>query len=102
MSPSGHVDPSWLDELHQWWEQHAYYPPEAITNGEDGTVGIRIVVNRYGQVESVEQTQRSGSKWLDIAAAGVFRGAHLPPFPPDTKDKTITVNLAITYVLVGR
>ncbi len=99
---SGHVDPSWLDLLHHWWERHAYYPQEAIANGEDGTVGIRIVVNRYGRVESVEQLQRSGSKWLDIAAEGVFRGAQVPPLPPDTKDKTITINLAITYVLLRR
>lgn len=98
----GHVDPSWLDALHDWWERHAYYPPEAVANGEDGTVGIKIVVDRYGHVRSVERESRSGSQWLDMAATGTFRDATLPPLPPDTPDQTITVNLTITYVLTRR
>jgi TonB family protein len=96
----GHVDPSWLDALHDWWLRHGYYPEQAVANGEDGTVRIEIVVDRYGHVRRVEQQSRSGSVWLDMAAMGAFRGAKLPPLPPDTRDDAITVDLAITYVLV--
>ena len=99
---AGHVDPSWLDQLHYWWDQHAYYPEQAVANGEDGTVGIQIVVDRYGHVRSVERESRSGSVWLDMAALGTFRDANLPPLPPDTSDPTITVDLSITYILVRR
>lgn len=97
---AGHMDPSWLNELHDWWNRHAYYPDQAVANGEDGTVGIQIVVDRYGHVRSVERESRSGSVWLDMAALGTFRNANLPPLPPDTPDQTITVDLAITYILV--
>jgi len=99
---SGHVDPSWLDQLHQWWLQHRYYPEQAAANGEDGTVVIRFEVDRYGHVHNLQREMGSGSQWLDMAAEAVFRGAHLPPLPPDTKDKTITLNLNIVYVIVGR
>ena len=98
----GHVDPSWLDQLHEWWDRHGYYPQEAVANNEDGTVGIQIVVDRYGHVRSVEREQRSGSTWLDMAAVGTFRDAHLPPLPPDSPDNQITVDLSITYVLLRR
>ena len=99
---SGHVDPSWLDQLHRWWEQHGYYPEQAIANRQDGMVGIQIVVDRYGHVRSVQREMGSGSQWLDMAAEGTFRDAHLPPLPPDTQDQTITLNLNITYVLLGQ
>lgn len=96
----GHVDPSWLALLHEWWDRHGYYPDQAVANGEDGTVGIEIVVDRYGHVRRVTRERRSGSQWLDMAAEGTFRDASLPPFPPDTSDDQITVDLTITYVLV--
>ncbi len=99
---SGHVDPSWLDALHEWWLQHAYYPDQAVANGQDGTVGIEIVVDRYGHVRKVERESRSGSPWLDMAAVGTFRDAHLPPLPADTPDDSITVKLSINYILVRR
>jgi TonB family protein len=98
----GHVDPSWLDALHAWWDRHGYYPEQAAANGEDGTVGIEIVVDRYGRVHRVTRERRSGSVWLDMAAEAVFRDARLPPFPPDSSDDRITVDLTITYVLVHR
>ncbi len=99
---SGKVDPSWLSLLHEWWERHGYYPPQAAANGEDGRVAIQIVVDRYGRVNELELLSRSGSQWLDMAAQGVFRGAKLPPLPPDTTDPQITVELTIDYILYRR
>ena len=98
----GHVDPSWIDALHQWWLVHRYYPDEAAMRGEDGTVVISIDVSRPGHVEALDLEGRSGSKYLDMAAQSVFRGAHLPPLPPDTPEEQITVELTIQYILYGR
>jgi TonB family protein len=98
----GHVDPNWLSLLHEWWDRHGYYPEQAVANREDGTVGITIVVDRYGHVHRVTRERRSGSVWLDMAAEATFRDASLPPFPPDTSDDQITVDLTITYMLVRR
>jgi len=99
---SGKVDPSWLSRLHEWWLRHGYYPDQAAQKGEDGRVSIQIVVDRYGRVNQVELEGRSGSVWLDMAAQGVFRGANLPPLPPDTTDPQITVDLTIDYILIRR
>jgi periplasmic protein TonB len=98
----GKVDADWLNDLHRWWLQHGYYPEQAAMAGEDGTVGIEIVVDRYGRVRLVDLRSRSGSQWLDMGAQAVFRGANLPPFPPGTHDDEVTLDLHINYILVRR
>jgi protein TonB len=98
----GHVDPNWLSALHDWWQRHGYYPDQAAALGQDGTVRIEIVVDKYGKVKNVELTDRSGSPWLDMGAQSVFRGANVPPLLPFTTDDQITVDLTIQYFLVRR
>jgi len=104
IDPVGQGDPGadWRNALSAWIEAHKYYPQEAARNGEDGTVVVRVVVDRSGHVNSVELRDRSGSQWLDLAAQAMFRGAHLPPFPPNTLDPTFTFNLTMHYVLIRR
>lgn len=96
------VGSDWIAMLHQWWEQHGYYPPQAAHAGEDGTVQIHVVVDRYGHVKSVELTGRSGSQWLDLGAQAVFRGATVPPFPPSTPENQANLDLTIRYYLYRR
>ncbi len=98
----GHVDPSWMSLLHDWWNRHGYYPEQAARLGQDGRVRIEIVVDRSGKVRNLELLRRSGSPWLDLAAQAVFRNAQLPPFPPGTSDDQITLNLTINYILTRR
>ena len=98
----GKVDADWLSDLHLWWLQHRYYPQQAAMAGEDGTVVIQVVVDRYGRVHAVDLESRSGSQWLDMAAQAVFRGANLPPFPPGTPNDEVTLDLRINYMLVRR
>ena len=97
----GHVDPSWLSALHEWWNRHSYYPQEASALGQDGTVGIEIVVNKYGNVTQLRLQSRSGSQWLDLAAQSVFRGAKLPSLMPYTPSDEVTLDLTIKYILVN-
>jgi periplasmic protein TonB len=96
----GHVAPSWMNRLADWWEQHGYYPEQAAALRQDGQVQIEVVVDRYGKVRGVELVGRSGSPWLDLGAQAVFRGATVPPFPPDTADDQVTLLLTIRYILV--
>jgi len=96
----GHVDPSWLSALHDWWDRHGYYPEQAAALGQDGVVGIEIVVDKYGNVTRLRLDSRSGSPWLDLGAQSVFRGAKLPSLLPFTSDEQITVELTIHYILV--
>jgi protein TonB len=97
----GHVGEGWLEALHRWWASHGYYPEPAAERGEDGIVGIEIVVDRSGHVDALDLLSRSGSTWLDLGAQAVFRGANLPPLPPGSDDQ-ISVDLAIHYILIRR
>jgi protein TonB len=98
----GRVDPSWLSALQAWWQQHGYYPKQAAVLGQDGTAKIELVVDRWGKVRSVELLHRSGSPWLDLGAQAVFRGAKLAPFPANSADDQITLELTINYIIVRR
>jgi protein TonB len=98
----GKPDADWLNDLHRWWLQHGYYPEQAARAGEDGTVEIQVVVDRYGRVHTVDLAGRSGSQWLDMAAQAVFRGANVPPFPPGSRDDEVTLDIRINYLLVRR
>ncbi len=92
----------WANELSAWVEAHKYYPQQAILNGEDGSPEVEVTVRRDGTVQAVELDTRSGSQWLDIALQGLFRGAHLPPFPDTTRDQQLTFHFTMHYVLVRR
>ncbi len=95
-SPNASAD--LMAALEAWWLKHGYYPERARMAGEDGSVGIRLQVDRYGKVASVEVNTRSGSQWLDMAAQGTFRGAKL--VVPSNSGETASVDLTINYVLI--
>lgn len=97
---SGHVDPSWFNELQDWLHRHAYYPRQAIAANQSGTVVVQFVVDRYGRVLSVERQMSSGSQWLDMETVGMLRGATLPPMPPDASHKPVTIDLYFHWVLL--
>jgi len=97
---AANIGSDWAQGLAAYWRSHRYYPQQAAQNGEDGTVEIKLVVNRLGRVESVEIQRRSGSPWLDMAALGTWRNAQLAPLPAENTDRTITIPLTINYVLI--
>ncbi len=89
----------WINAYSAWVQRHLYYPQQAADNGEDGTAEVLLTVDRYGRVQSVELVGRSGSQWLDLAIQGMFRRQIVPPFPPDTKENSATVDQTIHYIL---
>ncbi len=97
-SPNASAD--LMAALEAWWRRHRYYPEQARQAGEDGSVGIRLRVDRYGKVAAVEMQSRSGSQWLDMAALGAFRGAQL--VVPSNAGETVSVDLTIHYILILR
>ena len=42
----------------------------------------------------------SGSYALDDATEGMFRGAHLPPVPPDMQGDHFDIDLTVNYILI--
>ncbi|MGH7155188.1 MAG: energy transducer TonB [Acetobacteraceae bacterium] len=95
------VGPDWLNLVSAWWQRHAWYPPEAGINNEQGTVTVRLIVAHDGKVESVRLEDRSGKPFLDMGAVAIFRGATLPPLPPRVKTQSIPVHFTIHYIIVG-
>lgn len=95
------VGADWLSEVAAWWHQHAYYPPQAGMNGEQGDVTVEMTVQHDGKVTYVHLERRSGSQWLDMASVAVFRDADLPPLPPEVRDKDITLHFTIHYVIIN-
>ncbi len=94
------VGNDWIEQLHEWWNSHSFYPQAAITNNEDGVVEVHMVITRDGRVQSVEVVSSSGSRWLDMAGVSVFRNAHLQPFPLSTPEDKADVYAFLHYILV--
>jgi TonB family protein len=96
------VGDGWLSQLHEWWQNHSYYPDDAARQGQSGTAQIHVHVDRTGRVMSVELVTPSGSRSLDAASLAPFRGARLPPFPASTPENEADLVLTINYVLYRR
>jgi len=63
-------------------------------------VTLHMRVEHDGRVQNLELTGKSGSGWLDLGALSVFRGAYLPPLPPDMPEKQIPFEVTVHYVIV--
>ena len=94
------VSPDYDAELQDWIQRHLYYPEEAARKGQDGTAEVHVVLDRDGQVRDVELTTSSGADLLDDATSGMFRGATLPPVPPDMAGGHFDIDLTVHYILM--
>ena len=92
---------AWLNSLGAWIDRHAYYPQAAAENGQQGTVTVAIVVDRYGRVRSVQLERRTESPFLNMALQALFRGQQVPPFPGAEGPDETTVHVTMHYTLVG-
>jgi protein TonB len=100
LTVKGDAGADWQAALDQWVEAHKYYPQAALEQSQQGAVRIRFKVDRAGNVTGVQMLDGSGSPFLDQAWSGLFKGAQLPPFPPDAKDSNVTVDATMHYVLL--
>ena len=94
------VSDDYGNEIDAWIRRHLYYPPEAAEHGEDGQTSVHVVLDRTGQVKSVRLVGPSGSYTLDDSTQGMFRGAKLPPVPPDMQGDHFDIDLTVNYILI--
>ena len=85
--------------VHNWWLRHRYYPEQAGLAGVEGTVVLHMQLDRYGTVKDLEVYRSSGSKWLDLAAIGSFRGAKLA-ITPGSEGESIALEATLDYRIV--
>jgi len=90
--------PDWLAALSRWVAEHAYYPPEARRDNQEGDARVHVLADHFGHVKQVELTGRSGSVWLDMALVSLFRDAHIPPLPTPG-DSPIEFTFTMRYIL---
>jgi protein TonB len=91
---------SWNGAFMAWVREHGFYPPQAAQNGEDGSVMVRVVIERSGRVRSVEMRRPSGSVWLNMGLQSMFRSQVVPPFTPDMQGETTTMDFTMHYIIV--
>jgi protein TonB len=96
----GHVGSGWDSALKRWAQEHGYYPDAAARLGQQGDVTVDLVIDRSGKVLSERLVRGSESAFLNMAWTGLWRDAHVPPFPPGTKDKTVKVRFTARYRLI--
>jgi protein TonB len=89
----------WRNALSRWVSEHAYYPPQAVRDLQEGDAKVHVVAEPNGRVRLVELIGRSGSMWLDLALLALFRDAHIPPLPSGEREP-IEFNFTMHYVLI--
>ena len=87
---------------HHWLNKHKRYPRRAAYRGDEGTVLVKFIVNRRGEVLSYELERSSGNTLLDKEALAMIQRAQPLPVFPDELAKvrdTITVLVTIPFQL---
>jgi protein TonB len=95
------IPSEWQRSLATWLAAHKTYPAEARRMGLEGSVVLRLTVERSGRVLEVVPVRSAGSPMLDAAAEAMVRNAALPPFTAGMSQDTITVTVQIRYALTN-
>ena len=82
-----------------WFETHKHYPDAARQRGEEGSVGLRFRVDRFGRVLDYALLTSTGFSDLDAGIDQMMRGAQLPPFPEGMTASQIEVSVTIRFSL---
>ncbi len=82
-----------------WFESHKRYPDSARERGEEGSVGLRFRVDRYGRVIDYALLNSTGYADLDQSVEEMMNGAQLPAFPAGMTQPQIEVSVRIAFSL---
>ena len=96
--PGAHGD--YDDLLVQYAIAHLSYPEQAASNGEDGSVVIRITVARDGTVTDVRLVKSSIYRALDVNTMDIYRAKKMPPLPDYIQGASHDFTLQVNYELV--
>jgi periplasmic protein TonB len=82
-----------------WLESHKHYPDSARERGEEGSVGLRFRVDRFGRVIDYALLNSTGYADLDQGVEQMMNGAQLPPFLPGMAMSEIEVSVRVGFSL---
>jgi periplasmic protein TonB len=85
-------------ELKGWLERNMHYPRAARLAGQEGDAVVRFVIDRDGNVQSVELEAGSGFPLLDREAVEmVERGDPFPAMPQDMPGALLEVRVPVSF-----
>jgi periplasmic protein TonB len=76
--------------------RNRHYPDSARRRGIEGTVDVRLTIDRTGHASDVRVVKTSGAGILDRASVRTIQGCSFPPPPLDS----VTLPITITFRLV--
>lgn len=84
--------------LKGWLQRNMHYPRAARLAGQEGDVVVRFVIDRDGNVQSVELESGSGYPLLDREATEmVERGDPFPAIPGDMPGERLEVRVPVSF-----
>ena len=101
---SGAGDPElradYFAELRTWLEQHKQYPYMAQRMRQEGTVQLRFMMDREGNVLSYNIDQSSGYSALDGEVEELIQRADpLPPLPDEMTEAKVEMVVPVSFFL---
>jgi len=90
----------YLARVQSWLGRHRHYPHQARQEGLEGSARVRLVLNRFGEIQSYEFLERTGHPLLDRAVEALLEQASpLPAMPGFLTDEQVSMVVAISYDL---
>lgn len=84
--------------LKGWLQRNMHYPRAARLAGQEGRVIVRFVIDRAGNVQSIELESKSGFPLLDREAREMIeRGDPFPGLPKDMAGQQLEVRVPINF-----
>lgn len=84
--------------LKGWLQKNMHYPRAARLAGQEGKVVVRFVIDRAGNVQSIELESKSGFPLLDREAKEMIeRGNPFPGIPEDMPGQRLEVRVPVDF-----
>jgi len=89
---------AYVREVARMLTRDQHYPAGALKRGEQGTVGIDLLMGPDGRVRAVRLLRSSGHPELDQAAVARAYGMQGLPMPPAMlRDREFHIDVPVTY-----
>ena len=90
----------YIAKLSRWTFPFIKYPTTARRNEQEGSLTLKVVIARDGEVVDISIIEESGFSILDKAAtAAVKKASPYPPIPDDIRDNRFAFNVPIMFSL---
>jgi periplasmic protein TonB len=91
---------TYLELVADMLQRHQHYPLSARRRGLSGQVTLQFTIHADGRITDPQITDSTGPAVFRTASLGVLkRVGRMPPFPPDLRQRQLTVKIPMRYEL---